>query len=196
MIASLQETSVAPSVRRAAEDLSLGFIAPIADGGTADLAQRQNIVMANVRNAVEAQSQALSQAADEILNEPAVENRRFVPLSSAEAVIRYASDFLPSWAGAISIDLLPAALVFILAIAQGYINREGVALEAAERVTAAEMFRAVELYRQMTQSEEKRDEEAAPDRSRDVAEGGEEAEVPKLVRPVDPEQMRRIKDRA
>src|SRR5690554_5234011 len=32
VIAALQETSVAASVRRAADDLSLGFIAPVADG--------------------------------------------------------------------------------------------------------------------------------------------------------------------
>lgn len=196
VIASLQETSVAPSVRRAAEDLSLGFIAPIADGGTADLAQRQNIVMANVRNSVEAQSKALSQAADQILSEPRVENRRFVPLSSAEAVIRYASDFLPSWAGAISIDLLPAALVFILAIAQGYISREGAVLEAADRFTAAEMFRAVELYRQMTEPEEKHAETQGDSEPDEKTASNEDADVRKLVRPVDPEQIRRIKDRA
>ena len=35
VIAALQETSVAPSVKRAAADLSLGFIAPVADGGNA-----------------------------------------------------------------------------------------------------------------------------------------------------------------
>lgn len=204
VVASLQETSVAPSVRRAAEDLSLGFIAPIADGGSADLAQRQTIVMANIRGAVEAQSKALSQAADQILAEPKVESRRFVPLSSAEAVIRYASDFLPSWAGAISIDLLPAALVFILAVAQGIVSREGAMHETAEQITAAEMFRAVELYKQMTREDLKQPSETEPgDRQEpvtapDQADGTSDADtgVRKLVRPVDPAQMQRIKDRA
>jgi hypothetical protein len=187
VIAALQETSVAPSVRRAAEDLSLGFIAPIADGTTADLAQRQNIVMANVREAVEAQSKALSQAADQILAEPPVESRRFVPLSSAEAVIVYARDFLPSWAGAISIDLLPAALVFILAIAQGFVSRESAVGEVGEQITAAEMFRAVELYRQMSERDHTTEDEDAD---------GDEVEVRKIVRPVDPGQVQRMKDRA
>ena len=40
-IAALQETSIAPSVRRAAEDLSIGFIAPVADGSSAELVSRQ-----------------------------------------------------------------------------------------------------------------------------------------------------------
>src|SRR5690606_15556726 len=41
VIAALQETNVAPSVKRAAQDLSLGFIAPVADGGNAGLVIRQ-----------------------------------------------------------------------------------------------------------------------------------------------------------
>ncbi len=90
VIAALQETSIAPSVRRAADDLSLGFIAPVADGSNADLASRQSQVMATVRQSVEAQSRQLSKAADGILAEAKVPVRRFVPLSSAEAVLRYA----------------------------------------------------------------------------------------------------------
>ncbi|HEY9010111.1 MAG TPA: hypothetical protein VIN06_03760, partial [Devosia sp.] len=85
VISALQETGVAPSVKRAAQDLSLGFIAPVADGGNAALVVRQDQVMETVRNSVAAQSAALTQAADEILAEQKVEPRRFVPLSSAEA---------------------------------------------------------------------------------------------------------------
>ena len=40
VITSLEQTSIAPSVKRAAEDLSLGFIAPVADGRAADLVDR------------------------------------------------------------------------------------------------------------------------------------------------------------
>jgi hypothetical protein len=150
VIAALQETSVAPSVKRAAQDLSLGFIAPIADGGTQDLVLRQDRVMATVRDSVAAQSAALSEAADEILAEPRVEQRRFVPLSTAEAVLIYWSDFVPSWAGAISIDLLPFVMVLVLVVVQGAIRHETESLEDAETVTAAEMFRAMTLYREMT----------------------------------------------
>ncbi len=149
VIASLQETDVAPSVKRAAQDLSLGFIAPVADGGNAGLVIRQDQVMQTVRDSVAAQSVALSTAADEILAEPRVEPRRFVPLSAAEAVIRYWSDFVPSWAGAISIDLLPVVLVLVLMVVHDAMRREASSLEEAETMTAAEMLRAVAIYRQM-----------------------------------------------
>lgn len=42
VIASLEQTSIAPSVARAASDLSAGFIAPVADGNNAELAGRQD----------------------------------------------------------------------------------------------------------------------------------------------------------
>lgn len=147
VITSLQQTSIAPSVKRAAEDLSLGFIAPVADGRVADLATRQDQVMQTIRTSVSAQSQVLSQAADNILAREPVAERRFVPLSSAEAVLRYASDFVPAWAGAISIDLLPAVLVFILAVVHGAIRRQDVHLPFAQRITAAELLEALEVQR-------------------------------------------------
>lgn len=153
VIAALQETSIAPSVRRASEDLSLGFIAPIADGSNSDLASRQDTVIDNVKASVSAQSQALAAAADQILAEPSVPSRRFVPLSSAEAVLIYASDFAPSWAGAISIDILPAILVLILSVAHSAIREDSALLEPAEKISAAEMIKAVSLYHEMTARE-------------------------------------------
>jgi hypothetical protein len=159
IIAALQETGVAPSVKRAAQDLSLGFIAPVADGSTAGLVVRQDTVMANVRESVAAQSAALTQAADEILATASVEPRRFVPLSAAEAVIRYWSDFIPSWAGAISIDLLPVVLVLVLMVVHDAMRREAASLEEAETMTAAEMLRAVNIYRQMKVEEAEGDAE-------------------------------------
>jgi hypothetical protein len=147
VITSLEQTSIAPSVKRAAEDLSLGFIAPVADGRGADLANRQDQVMQTIRASVAAQSQVLSQAADDILAREPVAERRFVPLSSAEAVLRYAADFIPAWAGAISIDLLPAVLVFILAVVHGAIRRQEERLPFAERITAAELLEAMEVQR-------------------------------------------------
>ncbi len=181
VIASLQETSIAPSVRRAAEDLSLGFIAPIADGRSQDLASRQDTVIQNVKASVAAQSTALAKAADDILVEPKVPSRRFVPLSSAEAVLRYAGDFVPSWAGAISIDLLPAILVLILSIAHSAIRSESKNLDPAEQITAAEMMRAVALHNQMT-GEEK---EALQEQT---------ASNTTVLRPVDNDQRKRIEE--
>ncbi|ASY59404.1 hypothetical protein [Sinorhizobium sp. CCBAU 05631] len=150
VIASLGQTSIAPSIRRAADDLSLGFIAPVADGGDADLVNRQDQVMETVRASVAAQSKVLSEAADEILARAPVAERRFVPLSSAEAVLRYAADFIPAWAGAISIDLLPGVLVFILAAVHGAIRKQEEKLPFAERITAAELLQALDVQRAAT----------------------------------------------
>ena len=72
-----------------------------------------------------------------------------MPLSSAEAVIRYWSDFVPSWAGAISIDLLPVVLVLVLMIVNDAMRREAESLKEAETITAAEMLRAMALYKRM-----------------------------------------------
>ena len=145
VIASLEQTSIAPSVVRAAADLSVGFIAPVAGGTTADLAGRQNQIMETIRASVAAQSEALAAAATEIMPHPRVAERRFVPLSSAEAVILYAGSFLPSWAGAISIDLLPGVLVAMLAVVHAAMRRDEEELSDADRVTAGDMLRALEL---------------------------------------------------
>ena len=152
VIAALQETSVAPSVKRAAADLSLGFIAPVANGTTQDLQQRQDQAMDSVKASVTAQSQALAEAADKILSEPPVPQRRFQPLSAAEAVLRYWQDFIPSWAGAISIDLLPVVLVLVLMVVNDALRRDQGQLEEADSISAGEMLRAMALYRQLTET--------------------------------------------
>ncbi|MEO1200919.1 MAG: hypothetical protein AAFX39_17135 [Pseudomonadota bacterium] len=153
VIASMQQTSIAPAVRRAADGLERSFIAPAADGSTEDLRARQSLIVGNVANAVAEEAAALARAADTILDRPEVVPQRFVPLSRPEAVLVYATDFLPSWAGAISIDLLPAVLVMILAIVQGAIReREDPDLEE-HSVTASDMMRAMRLYERMRAEE-------------------------------------------
>ena len=147
VITSLGQTSIAPSIRRAADDLSLGFIAPIPDGGEQDLITRQDRVMETIRTSVAAQSKVLSDAAAEILSRAPVAERRFVPLSSAEAVLRYASDFIPAWAGAISIDLLPGVMVFILAVVNGAIRRQEETMPFAERITVAELMQTLAIQK-------------------------------------------------
>ena len=149
VIAALQQTSVAASVKRAAHDLAAGFIAPVAGGRSADLAERQTAVMTRVEEAVAAQSRALAEAADEILTAPQIEPTQFQPLSTAEAVLRYGADFIPSWAGAISIDLMPAVLVLILSVVYAVIRRDGVQVPDAKTMTAAEMMAALRLAREI-----------------------------------------------
>ena len=153
VIASLQQTSVAPAVRRAADDLASSFIAPVADGDSEDLRTRQELVVGSVEGAVAAQSKALATAADQILAAEPVRPERFVPLSRPDAVLRYASDFLPSWAGAISIDLLPAVLVLILVAVHGAIRREENPEVVDNVMTAADMIQAMRLYERMRREE-------------------------------------------
>ena len=165
VVASLQQTSVAPAVRRAADDLAATFIAPVADGESAELRERQALVVGSVSTAVAAQSQALAAAAEEILAAPTVRPERFVPLSAPAAVLRYAGDFLPSWAGAISIDLLPAVLVLILMAVHAAIRAEDDPDMAENVMTAGDMMKAMRLYEKMRREDivtERLDDELYP----------------------------------
>ena len=149
VIANLQQTSVAPAVKRAAASLSSTFIAPAAGGRTSDLADRQPAVVGKVESSIGAQAAALSDAADKILAMPRVEPIRFQTLSPAEAVLRYAGDFIPSWAGAISIDLMPAVLVLILCVVHAAIRREGIPAVSASNMTAGELIAALQMAREV-----------------------------------------------
>ncbi|MEH2563524.1 hypothetical protein [Bradyrhizobium sp. AZCC 2289] len=149
VIANLQQTSVAPAVKRAATSLSSSFIAPAAGGRTADLADRQNAVVGKVESSIAAQAASLSGAADKILAMPKVEPIRFQTLSPAEAVLRYAGDFVPSWAGAISIDLMPAVLVLILCVVYAAIRREGLPAVSPSNMTVGELVAALQMAREV-----------------------------------------------
>jgi hypothetical protein len=149
VIANLQQTSVAPAVKRAATSLSSTFIAPAAGGRTTDLADRQTAVVGKVESSIGAQAVSLSDAADKILAMPRVEPIRFQSLSPAEAVLRYAGDFIPSWAGAISIDLMPAVLVLILCVVHTAIRREGLPAFSASDMTVGEMVAALQMAREV-----------------------------------------------
>jgi hypothetical protein len=163
VIANLQQTSVAPAVKRAATSLSSGFIAPAAGGRTADLADRQTAVVGKVESSIAAQAASLSEAADKILATPKVEPARFQAMSPAEAVLRYAGDFIPSWAGAISIDLMPAVLVLILCVVHAAIRREGLPAVSASSMTAGELVAALQMARDVEAARRMAPGEAAPD---------------------------------
>jgi hypothetical protein len=152
-IASLQQMSIAPAVKRTAEGLASSFIAP-ASGARGDLGERQAAMVDKVQAAVTAQSAALSAAADKILALPAVQPARFRPMSQAEAVVLYAADFAPSWAGAISIDLLPAVLVLILCVVHASLRREGQPISTINTMTASELITALRLAREVDDAHE------------------------------------------
>ena len=168
VIANLQQTSVAPAVKRAAASLSSTFIAPSAGGRSVDLAERQTAVVGKVESAIAAQAASLAGAADKILDMPRIEPARFQAMSPAEAVLRYAGDFIPSWAGAISIDLMPAVLVLILCVVHAAIRREGLPVASASSMTAAEMMAALKMAREVEQASRAVHETSEP--QREVAE--------------------------
>ena len=151
IVSELKQTSVAPAVKRAADDLARSFIAPVPGGGTADLRTRQAGVIEEVRAAIDEQSLRLSQAADTVLARPEVNVPRFTPISTAEAVLLYAGDFVPSWAGAISIDLMPGVIVFILFIVQSAIRQYEDPLPIEETMTLKEMQVAMAALRRIEQ---------------------------------------------
>ena len=124
VITALQQSSVAPAVKRAADDLAETFVRPAPSGGASDLGLRQEAVIESVADSVGQTSQALSRAAAGILAMPVVAAFRFTPLSSAEAVLLYAEDFVPAWAGAIAIDMMPGVLVLILMVVHGVIREQ------------------------------------------------------------------------
>jgi hypothetical protein len=162
VIANLQQTSVAPSVKRAADSLKSGFIAPAA-GGRGDLGDRQTNVVGKVENSIALQAASLSDAADKILALPKIEPARFQTLNPAEAVLRYAGDFIPSWAGAISIDLMPAVLVLILCVVHAAIRREGMPEQSASNMTAGEMMAALQMAREIEVARKSVPSESDPD---------------------------------
>jgi hypothetical protein len=173
VIANLQQTSVAPAVKRAATSLSSGFIAPAAGGRTSDLADRQTAVVGKVENSIAVQAASLADAADKILAMPRVEPFRFQTLSPAEAVLRYAGDFIPSWAGAISIDLMPAVLVLILCVVHAAIRREELPAFSTSDMTAGELVAALQMAREVGEARQTIPEEAKP--------GGQAAAEPPAV---------------
>ena len=108
--------------------------------------------MSKVEASVAAQAASLAEAADKILAMPRIEPIRFQPISPAEAVLRYAGDFIPSWAGAISIDLMPAVLVLILCVVHAAIRREGLPAVSASTMTAADLVAAMRISRELDEA--------------------------------------------
>ncbi|QQA44101.1 hypothetical protein [Pelagovum pacificum] len=148
-ITRLRQLSVAPLVIRAANDLQRSVVLPELDGSTAETRQNQSATMNSVLTVLGQRADTLRQAAEAVVAMPPPSDTTYTPISTADAVIRYANNFVPSWAGAIAIDLLPAVLVFIVAITQSAIRsgRERAATE--DLMTLAELRAAVRALREV-----------------------------------------------
>lgn len=137
VVSRLNQYNVAPLVARAAADLSSSLLLPDLDERNF-VQQSQKATIDYVQNALDKRSDTLKNAANEVLE---IENSieiNYNSITAADAVIRYAHNFVPSWAGAIAIDLLPAVFVFVLAISKAAIRsgRDGLSIE--ETLTIAD----------------------------------------------------------
>ncbi|WP_339767781.1 hypothetical protein [uncultured Pseudosulfitobacter sp.] len=177
LIAQLRQLSVAPLVERAAQDLAASVVLPELDGSTSQIRTDQASTITSVLDVLAQRAATLERAAAAVIAQTPPPDVTYTPISSADAVILYARNFIPSWAGAIAIDLLPAVLVFILAITHAAIRqgREGAAVDdtmtLAELRTALGAIRDVELAMNNmpdTLDKELRDKEAREKAAQDT----------------------------
>jgi hypothetical protein len=143
VISTLRQLSVASMVKRAADDLRASAILPELDGRSDEIRGVQSATMTSVFEALEVRSRTLIAAASEVLDLPPPEEATYTPISTADAVIRYRHDFIPSWAGAIAIDLLPGVLVFILAITHAVIRQSRATIALEQTMTLADLRAAL-----------------------------------------------------
>ena len=149
IIAQLNQFSVAPLVARAAEDLSASTVMPELNGRNSAIREAQSATIQSVLDALERRSQTLLSAADEVLEMEPPNETAYNPITSADAVIVYAENFIPSWAGAIAIDLLPAVLVLILSITHSAIRQNNDQLAVEDTMTLAELRASVNAMKNM-----------------------------------------------
>jgi hypothetical protein len=149
VVTTLRQLSVAPLVQRAGDDLSASVVLPELDGRSAAVRETQSATMASVLETLDLRARSLSDAARDVLDLPGPEETTYTPISTADAVIRYARDFAPSWAGAIAIDLLPGVLVFILAVTQAAIRGDRRQMTVEQSMTLADLEAAMGAMRRI-----------------------------------------------
>ncbi len=152
VITQLRQLSVAPLVSRAAQDLSASVVLPELDGRTAEGRAGQQSTISSVLQLLGQRADTLRIAADGVMAMEPATDTIYTPISTADAVIRYAENFVPSWAGAIAIDLLPAVLVFILAITQAAIRSGKSRVGVEDTLTLAELRAALNAIQEVETS--------------------------------------------
>ena len=148
IITTLRPLSVAPLVQRAASDLSASVVLPELSRRE-EVAVDQSATIDSVLAVLAQRAETLRLAAEEVLALPTPEETSYRPISTADAVILYARNFAPSWAGAIAIDLLPAVLVLILTVTQAAIRGRPGSRTGAAALTVAELRDAMSALREI-----------------------------------------------
>ncbi len=140
IVSTLRQIAIAPTLRHAVGDLSTALASAAAgravaagagEAGEASIHRLRTLIAA-----ANAPSPNLHEATTLPPSLP-----QFVALSPAEAILRHAGAFIPTWITAISIDLLPAMLILLLTVAHDAARRvdnpEGIVQMTDHLVAAA-----------------------------------------------------------
>lgn len=149
IITQIRQLSVAPLVVRAAQDLSASVVTPQLTSQSAETRQDQAATIDSVLTVLGQRAETLRLAAESVNGMTPPNETVYTPISTADAVIKYAANFIPSWAGAIAIDLLPAVLVLIMTVTQAAIRagRDGSTTE--DMMTLADLRAAMIALREV-----------------------------------------------
>lgn len=160
VITTLRQLSVAPLVVRAAQDLSASVVLPQLDGTSDATRSGQQATIDSVLTVLGQRAETLRLAAEAVIAMQPPAETAYTPISAADAVILYARNFVPSWAGAIAIDLLPAVLVLILTVSQAAIRSGRERIPVEDQLSLAELRAAMRALREV--------DRAAPQEARPV----------------------------
>jgi hypothetical protein len=152
VITELRQLSIAPLVKRIAINLRTTIYIPGYDGKNETTRNNQKTAIVAVLEVLEQQSKTLEGAAQKVIDFDQPKETAYTAISKADAIIKYASNFAPSWAGAIAIDLLPAVLVFILAITQATIRRGRDGLSIEDTMTLSDLRAAMNAMKDVEAS--------------------------------------------
>lgn len=153
VITELRQLSVAPLVDRAARDLAQSVVLPRLDAGNVGGQAAQQATITSLLEVLARRADTLQDAASEVRALEPAADVVYTPISTADAVIKYASNFVPSWAGAIAIDLLPAVLVMIVSVAQAAVRAGREPASPEDAMTVAELRAAVLALRDVEAAE-------------------------------------------
>lgn len=164
VITTLRQLSAAPFVERAASDLAAAVVLPELDGSSAEIRLGQAATIRSVLEVLGQRAETLRAAAAEVIALPDPTDTTYTPVSAADAVILYARNFVPSWAGAIAIDLLPAVLVLILMVTQAAIRAGRRPVSAENALTLGELRAAMVALKDVEAMERMNVEASGPPR--------------------------------
>jgi hypothetical protein len=160
-LADLLATDRHEMVERTAQYMEKEIVRPatVTDRLVAD---KQKAAMASITAAIAETRTKLLHTARRLAREKDVVPPSYEPLNAVTAVFTYASDFVPSWAGAVAIDVLPGVVLLFCVVAVSIIREEeGEPSDRAADVTLRDLKRAGEvlvLLGQYNKTKEEADE--------------------------------------